>query len=71
MQFRTNYLREMIINSIVLQHAQIQMEQGSLLKNHKKNIEFLSNTGPDPLNNQRATEPAFNCGPIVGPLFYN
>ena len=47
MQFRTNYLREMIINIIVLQHAQIQMEQGSLLKNHKKNIGFLGNTGPD------------------------
>ena len=29
------------------------------LKNHK-NIEFLSNTGPDPLKNHKATRPAFS-----------
>ena len=29
------------------------------LKNHK-NIIFLSNTGPDPLKNQKATKPALN-----------
>ena len=29
------------------------------LKNHK-NIGFLSNTGPDPLKNHKATKPAFN-----------
>ena len=32
------------------------------LKNHK-NIEFLSNTGQDPLNKHKATNPAFNVGP--------
>ena len=32
------------------------------LKNHK-NIGFLSNTGPDPLENHKATKPAFNVGP--------
>ena len=32
------------------------------LKNHK-NIEFLSNTGQDPLNNCKVTKPAFNVGP--------
>ena len=32
------------------------------LKNHK-NIGFLSNTGPDPLGNYKATMPAFNIGP--------
>ena len=32
------------------------------LKN-QKNIEFLSNTGPDPLKNYKATKPAFNVGP--------
>ena len=32
-------------------------------KNHK-NIGFLSNTGPDPLENHKATKPAF----IVGSL---
>ena len=31
-------------------------------KDHK-NIEFLSNAGPDPLKNFEATEPAFNVGP--------
>ena len=30
-------------------------------KNHK-NIEFLSNSGPDPLKNHKATKPAFNVG---------
>ena len=29
------------------------------LKNHK-NIRLLSNTGPDPLNNHKATKPAFS-----------
>ena len=32
------------------------------LKNHKT-IGFLSNTGPDPLKNHKATKPAFNAGP--------
>ena len=32
------------------------------VKNHK-NIGFLSNSGPDPLKNYEATEPAFNVGP--------
>ena len=27
-----------------------------------KNIGFLSNTGPDPLKNHKATKPAFNVG---------
>ena len=31
------------------------------LKNHK-NIEFLSNTGPDPLKFSKTTKPAFNVG---------
>ena len=35
---------------------------GPTLNNHK-NIGFLSNSGPDPLKNQEATEPAFNVGP--------
>ena len=33
----------------------------SPLKNHKS-IGFLSNTGPDPLKNYKATKPAFNVG---------
>ena len=32
------------------------------LENHK-NIGFLSNTGPDPFKNHKATKPAFNAGP--------
>ena len=35
---------------------------GTPLKNHK-NIGFLSNTGPEPLNIHKATKPAFNVGP--------
>ena len=35
---------------------------GSPLKNHK-NIEFLRNTGPEPLEIYKATMPAFNVGP--------
>ena len=31
-------------------------------ENHK-NIGFLSNTGPDPLENHKATKPAFNVWP--------
>ena len=27
-------------------------------------IGFLSNTGPDPLVNHKATKPAFNAGPL-------
>ena len=33
------------------------------LKNYK-NIGFPSNSGPDPLKNYEATEPAFNVGPL-------
>ena len=32
------------------------------LKNHKE-IGFLSNTGPDPLEKHKATKPAFVVGP--------
>ena len=30
---------------------------------NSQNIGFSSNTGPDPLNNRKATKPAFNIGP--------
>ena len=33
-----------------------------LITNHKS-IGFLSNTGPDPLKNHKATKPALNVGP--------
>ena len=60
---------EMLTNSCV------DPEGVGALKNHK-NIGFLSNTGPDPLKNQKATKQAFNVGPtsarqrnaIGGPL---
>ena len=35
---------------------------GSREENHR-NKEFLGNTGPDPLENHKATKPAFNAGP--------
>ena len=31
----------------------------------QKNIGFLSNTGPNPLKNHKATKPAFNVGPFI------
>ena len=34
------------------------------LQDHKI-IGFLSNTSPDPLNNHKATKPAFNVGPSL------
>ena len=37
---------------------------GPPLKNYN-NIGFLSNTGPDPLKNHKATKPAFNFGPLL------
>ena len=44
-------------------HARIQRGGGPdlPLKNHK-NIGFLRNTGPDPLNHYKVTKPAFNVG---------
>ena len=33
-----------------------------------QNIEFLSNTGPDPLGNHKSTKPAFNVGPLSARL---
>ena len=32
---------------------------------NRKNIGFLSNTGPDPLKNPNATKPAFNVVPSI------
>ena len=34
---------------------------GLPLKNHK-DIGFISNSGPDPLKNHKATKPVFNVG---------
>ena len=42
-----------------LGHARVQ--RAPLEKN--KALGFLSNTGPDPLGNHKATRPAFNVGP--------
>ena len=47
-------------------HVQIRRGGGqgvrTPLKNYK-NIGFLSNTGPDPLKNHKATKPTFNVEP--------
>ena len=65
-----NWLPIHILGTIGKFHAQIQRGEGGgsrgsrpppPLKNYK-NIGFLSNTGPDPLNNHKATKPAFNVG---------
>ena len=37
---------------------------GPHMKNNK-NIGFLSNTGPTPLKNHKATKPTFNVGPAL------
>ena len=40
-------------------------ESGSPLENHKAIgllMNFLRNTGPDPLENHKATQPAFDVG---------
>ena len=45
-------------------HARIQRwGQGSGHPENHKNIEFLSNTDPDPLKNHKATKPTLNVGP--------
>ena len=48
-------------------HGRIQRGGGAgvrpfPLKNHK-NIGFLGNTGPDPMENHKAYKPALNVGP--------
>ena len=45
-------------------HALIQRgdRRSDLPSVNHKNIGFLSNTGPDPLKNHKATKPAFNVG---------
>ena len=53
---------------IVRSHARIQRpgdrDSGPPLKN-QKNIEFLSNTGPDLPEILKTTKPAFNIGPSL------
>ena len=46
-------------------HARIQRgdQRFSTTLENRKAIGFLSNTGPDPLENHKATKPAFNVGP--------
>ena len=53
-------------------HARIQRGDGQGIQRpppppleHRKNIGFLSNTGPDPLRYHKATKTAFNVGPIL------
>ena len=50
-----------------IEHRQLHNMPGSRRggggQGNHKNIGFLSNTGPDPLKNHKATKPAFNVGP--------
>ena len=38
-------------------------DRGSGPPENRKDIEFVSNTVPEPLENYKATKPAFNVGP--------
>ena len=40
----------------------VVVRESGALKNHES-IEFLTSTGPDPLENHKATKPSFNVGP--------
>ena len=42
-------------------------DRGSGFPEKSQNIGYLSNTGPDPLKNHKATKPAFNVVPSVFP----
>ena len=57
----------LIKNSGLLDNMCVSREgdRGSIspMKNHK-NIGFLSNTGPDSLEDYKATKPEFNVGPL-------
>ena len=50
------------LNVCTLIHAQIRGPDPPPL-NITKNIDFHSNTGPDPLKNHKATKAAFSVGP--------
>ena len=65
--FQINYIKLYFTDKPFFQHtcAAIYrpiLYRGRPLKNHK-NIGFLSNTGPDPQKNHKATKPVFNVGP--------
>ena len=49
-------------NIDVLEAGSLRFENPPSPKNHK-NIGFFCKTGQDPLNNHKATKPAFNVGP--------
>ena len=55
------------LSETVLLHAQIQRGDGRSGPPPEKsqNIGFLSNTGPDPLKNHKASKPEFNVGPSL------
>ena len=56
-----------IIEYYIMTHARIQRVdcEAEPLNNHKAKG-FLSNTGLDPLENHKATKPAFNVMAIIG-----
>ena len=53
-----------VLSSFAMGRSRGEGGRGSVipLKSHK-HIGFHSNTGPDPLENHKATKPAFNVGP--------
>ena len=63
--FAWDTIRKMVCGPNRRRHGRIQMGDrgsGPHLKN-RKNIGFLSNTGPDPLKNHKVTKPTINVGP--------
>ena len=57
-----------LLKFAVQRHVRIQWGEGGGVQGVRtpppeKNIGFLSNTGPDPLKNHKATKPAFNVVP--------
>ena len=61
------------LNFDICEHARIQREGKGVWTPPEKlqNIVFLSNTGPDPLKNHKATKPSFNTVYLVNVKFSN
>ena len=64
MSHMINVLNSFRANGDICSWADLEGGQGvrTPLKTHK-NIGFHSNTGPNPLKNQKAIKPVFNVGP--------
>ena len=59
---RIGYICKFVYHARILMGNRGSEPPSPQLKNHKK-TGFLSNTGPDPLKNHKATQPAFKVWP--------